>query len=109
MALDAFEETEPVSLVRPESIGAGGHEARVRLPVVLDVRRVERLAGFGRDRPVERRQLVPVPRDHVHGDPHFGGVHVGQHLSGAPLEHLGLKSNEGWVVFQPRGQKPVPR
>ena len=91
MALDAFEEIEPVPLVRPEGIDAGRHEARVRLPVVLDVGRVQRLAGSGRDRPVERRQLVPVPRDDVHGDLHVAGVHVGQHLSGVPLEHLGIE------------------
>ena len=54
MALDAFEEIEPVPLVGPEGIDAGRHESRVRPPVALDVGCVQRLAGFGRDRPVER-------------------------------------------------------
>ena len=28
---------------------------------------------------------------------------------GSRLNTSGLKSNDGWVVFQPLGQKPVPR
>ena len=45
---------------------------------------------------MERRQLVPVPRDDVHGDLHVAGVHVGQHRLGSRLNTSGLKSNDGW-------------
>ena len=79
MALDPFEEIEPVALVRPERVDAGGDERDVLLPVALDVRRVERLPGLRRDRPVERRQLVAIPRHHVHDDLDVARVHVGEH------------------------------
>ncbi len=53
VALDALEKVEPVALVRPEGVNTGIDEAYVFLPVILDMRCVERLTGLGRDRSVE--------------------------------------------------------
>ena len=84
-------------------------ERHVLLPVVLDVRRVDRFAGPRRDRAVQRRQPVAVPRHHVHDDLHVLRVHVGDHRLRVALEDVRVEVERRLPRVPARGAKPVPR
>ena len=110
VALDALVQVEPVAFVGPERVDARLHQRHVLLPVVRDVRLVQRFAWPRRNRPVQRRELVAIPRHHVDDDFHVARVQVGDDGRAASrLKTSGLNWNDGCFVFHPRGVNPVPR
>ena len=63
----------------------------VLLPVVLDVRGVQRLARPGGDRPLQAGQAIALPRNDVDDHLHVPGVQVVEHFLGIALEHARIE------------------
>src|SRR5262245_26108643 len=103
MTLEALEQIEPITFVRPPAVYAGAHQVNVLFPVILDVSSVQRLVRLGGDGALQTGQAVAWPGHDMDDGLHMPLMQVVKYVLGISLKDARIEG-ERWLPRVPAGR-----